>query len=281
MMRDQADSSQDLRVLESLSLDALDYETIRRYRTWWQNLRAVHAWSTLSDTEFLHKVGAIGRADGSTLHPTAAGVLMFGFEHEIVKEFPHYILDYQEHDNNDVRWTDRIVSNLGDWSGNVFDFYLRVASRITLDIRTPFKLEGITRVDDTPVHRSLIEALANALIHANYHERQGLVIHRRPRSVTIANPGSMRISLEDAVYGGISDPRNVTLMKLFGMVNVAERAGTGISSIFHVWQEQGWKIPILEERFSPDRTVLILEFVPEGDKEIERNDDEVFFSRYS
>jgi len=262
MMRDQADASQDLRVLEKLDLDAFDYECVRRYRTRWQNTRIEHAWANLTDTEYLHKIGAIGRAEDSTLHPTAAGILMFGFEYEIIKEFPHYFLDYQEHDNDTTRWTDRIVSNLGDWSGNIYDFYCRVANRITQDVKTPFKLDGITRIDDTPVHRSLIEALANALIHANYYDRLGLVIHRRPMSVTIANPGGMRISVDDAVFGGISDPRNVTLIKFFGMINVAERGGTGVSGIYHVWKEQGWKTPVLEEQFNPDRTTLSLDLSP-------------------
>jgi predicted HTH transcriptional regulator len=263
MMRDQADTSQDLRVLEQLKLDAFDYESVRRYRTRWQNTRTEHAWVNLSDTEYLHKIGAIGRAEDSTLHPTAAGILMFGYEYEIVKEFPNYFLDYQEHDNDTTRWTDRVISNLGDWSGNIFDFYCRIANRITQDVKTPFKLDGITRVDDTPVHRSLIEALVNALIHANYYDRQGLVIHRRLKNITIANPGGMRISVDDAVFGGISDPRNVTLLKLFGMINVAERGGTGVSGIYHVWKEEGWKTPILEEHFNPGRTILTLNLSPQ------------------
>ena len=259
MMRDQADVSQDLRVLEQLDLKAFDYESVRRFRTRWQYTRAEHAWAELSDTEYLRKIGAIGRAEDNTLHPTAAGVLMFGYEYEIVKEFPHYFLDYQEHDNDTMRWTDRIVSNLGDWSGNIYDFYSRVAIRITQDVKTPFKLNGITRVDDTPVHRALIEALANALIHANYYDPQGLVIHRRLNQITIANPGGMRISVDDAVFGGISDPRNVTLLKMFGMINVAERAGTGLSGIYHVWKTEGWKTPVLKEQFDPDRTILSLD----------------------
>ena len=221
MMRDQADASQDLRVLEQLDLYAFDYESVRRYRIRWQNTRAEHVWESLSDEEFLHKVGAIGRAEDGTLHPTAAGILMFGFEYEIVKEFPNYFLDYQEHDNSAIRWTDRIVSNLGDWSGNIFDFYYRVANRITQDAKTPFRLDGITRIDDTPVHKALREALANALIHSNYYDPRGLVIHRGLQRITIANPGGLRISVDDAVSGGISDPRNVTLLKLFGMINLA------------------------------------------------------------
>jgi predicted HTH transcriptional regulator len=190
---------------------------------------------------------------------------MFGFEYEIVKEFPNYFLDYQEHDNDSTRWTDRIVSNLGDWSGNIFDFYSRVANRITQDVKTPFALNGITRVDDTPIHKALREALANALIHANYYDRRGLVIHRSPQHITIANPGGLRISVDDAVFGGISDPRNVTLLKLFGMINFAERAGTGVSGIYAAWEKEGWKAPALEEQFNPDRTVLSLDLSPIGD----------------
>ena len=276
MMRDQADVSQDLRVLDHLELDAFDYDSVRRYRIRWQNTRTEHVWENISDDEFLHKVGAIGRSADGILHPTAAGILMFGFEYEIVKEFPNFFLDYQEHENDSTRWTDRIVSNLGDWSGNIFDFYCRVANRITHDVKTPFKLNGITRIDDTPVHRAIREALANSLIHSNYYERRGLVIHRYPGKVTIANPGGLRISVDDAVFGGISDPRNVTLLKLFGMINVAERAGTGISGIYATWENENWETPVLKEQFNPDRTVLSLTLSPQGgDKVAIKSGDKV------
>ena len=174
-------------------------------------------------------------------------------------------MDYQEHDDESIRWTDRVVSNLGDWSGNLFDFYFRVSNRITQEAKTPFKLEGMTRVDDTPVHKALREALANALIHANYYDRRGLVIHRRPQNITIANPGNLRISIHDAMIGGLSDPRNITLVKLFNLLSIGERAGSGIPSIYSVWKEQRWKEPVLEEHFNPDRTVLSLSLSPIGD----------------
>ena len=73
--------------------------------------------------DFLHRIGAMARDTDGKLRPTAAGLLMFGHEYEIVREFPHYFLDYQEHDRSsteDERWTDRIVSSSGDWSGNIF-----------------------------------------------------------------------------------------------------------------------------------------------------------------
>ena len=60
--------------------------------------------------------------------------------------------------------------------------------------------------------------------------------------------------------GGISDPRNKTLMKMFNMIGIGERAGSGVPDIFAVWESQGWKAPVVEEQYGPDRTILMLSF---------------------
>ena len=75
---------------------------------------------------------------------------MFGYKYEIVKEFPHYFLDYQERMDDTTRWTDRIVSTSGEWSGNIFDFYFRVYQRIAQDVKTPFKMENGERIEILP-----------------------------------------------------------------------------------------------------------------------------------
>lgn len=211
--------------------------------------------------DFLHRIGAMAHDTDGKLRPTAAGLLMFGHEYEIVREFPHYFLDYQEHDRSateDERWTDRFVSSSGDWSGNICDFYFRVYNRIAQDIKVPFKLEGTDRIDDTPLHKALREALANALIHADYYDRRGLVIQKWPDKIRIANPGAFRINVQEALVGGVSDPRNESLIKMFNLINVGERAGSGLPSIRTVWQEQGWQEPEIVESFNPDRTTLLL-----------------------
>ena len=211
--------------------------------------------------DFLHRIGAMAHDTDGKLRPTAAGLLMFGHEYEIVREFPHYFLDYQEHDRSateDERWTDRFVSSSGDWSGNICDFYFRVYNRIAQDIKVPFKLEGTDRIDDTPLHKALREALANALIHADYYDRRSLVIQKWPDKIRIANPGAFRINVQEALVGGVSDPRNESLIKVFNLINVGERAGSGLPSIRTVWQEQGWQEPEIVESFNPDRTTLLL-----------------------
>ena len=155
MMRDAAIKTQDMLVLENMELDAFDYDSVKRYRIRMKTYRPGHVWEELEDVEFLYKLGAVGRSSDGKMHPTAAGLLMFGYEYEIVKEFPTYFLDYQEQFDSNTRWTDRIVSSSGDWSGNVYDFYFRVYNKITQDIKVPFKLEGGDRIDDTPVHKAL------------------------------------------------------------------------------------------------------------------------------
>lgn len=263
MLRDAAVQTPDRKVLDKMEWSVLDTESIRRYRTRMKNLRPGHVWEDLEDEEFLYKLGAVGRGEDGTIHPTAAGLLMFGDEYEIVREFPNYFLDYREQMDETARWTDRIVSSSGEWSGNVYDFYFRVYNRIAQDIRTPFRVQDGSRVDDTPIHTALREALANCLVNADYYGRQGLVVVKKRDEITFSNPGGFRIELETAKSGGISDPRNATLIKMFNLVNIGERAGSGIPSIFAAWQKQGWPSPQIEESFEPERITLRLT-IPQG-----------------
>lgn len=122
MLRDAAVKSQDMLVLIHMGLDVFDYDSVRRYRIRMKTYRPGHVWEELEDSDFLYKLGALGRGNDGDMHPTAAGLLMFGYEYEIVREYPDYFLDYQEKFDNSNRWTDRIVSSPGDWSGNLYDF---------------------------------------------------------------------------------------------------------------------------------------------------------------
>ena len=185
---------------------------------------------------------------------------MFGNEYNIVRHFPEYFLDYREELDPTIRWSDRLQSSSGEWSGNVCDFYFRVYNKIIKDVKVPFKMSGGERVDDTPVHKALREALANCLINADYHGLRGVVIRKEPDKLILANPGYVRTGKKQMRLGGESDPRNKALMKMFNLINIGERAGSGVPNIFNVWADEGWEVPVIEERFAPDRTVLSLSF---------------------
>lgn len=120
---------------------------------------------------------------------------------------------------------------------------------------------GGERVDDTPVHKALREALANCLINADYYGVRGVVIRKEPDKIIFANPGYVRTGKKQMRLGGESDPRNKSLMKMFNLINIGERAGSGVPNIFNVWEDEGFIEPEIGERFDPDRTVLSLPFV--------------------
>ena len=144
--------------------------------------------------------------------------------------------------------------------------HFRVYNKIIKDIKVPFKMSGGERVNDTPVHKALREALANCLINADYHGLRGVVIRKEPDKLILANPGYMRIGTKQMRLGDESDLRNKVLMKMFNFINIGERAASGVPNIFNAWSDEGWEEPIIEERFDPDRTVLPLSFVKKAAK---------------
>ena len=129
-------------------------------------------------------------------------------------------------------------------------------------------MDGPYRVDDTPVHQAIREALANCLVNADYYGRQGLVIINKRKEITMSNPGIFRIEIDAAKSGGVSDPRNGAMLKLFNMIDVGERAGSGIPNIFRVWHDQRWSEPTFTQSFDPDRTALSLPLSKGDDKKV-------------
>lgn len=259
MLRDAASQSQDALILEDRSLSVFDFESIKRYRNRMAVIRPGHVWESLDNNDFLYKLGAIGRGSDGIMHPTVAGLLMFGLEYEIVKEFPNYFLDYREESDDRLRWTDRVFSSEGNWSGNLFDFYFLVYNKLSRDIKIPFKIDDGLIADDI-VGFALREALANCLVNADYYGRSGVVIVKNKQKITFSNPGYFRLDIETAKDGGVSDPRNTNLIKMFNLISIGERAGNGIPNIYAVWRKLGFASPSIEESFKPERTIFTLPF---------------------
>ena len=247
MLRDRTDEPQDAMVLEEFSTDCLDPGCISRYRVRLSDLHPRPAWQRSISCHFLPCVGAVARGEDGQYHPTAAGLLMFGKSRDIRREFPDYLLDYQELDaSGRLVW--QLTSRSEDWSGSLFDFYFLVYHRILY--RSNFDLSG--------VRSALGEALANCLIHADYRAKSGLVIRKEPDSIVITNPGSFRILISEAADGGKSDVRNVTLARMFSLIHIGSGKGSGIPGIHRAWEEQGWEKPSLTEQLGPARITLTL-----------------------
>ena len=129
-----------------------------------------------------------------------------------------------------------------------------------MDIEKPFEIDGITRVEDTPVHKAVREALANCIVNADFYLPRGLVILKECNKIVMQNPGSIRTGKKQMLHGGISYSRNKAIMKMFNMISIGERAGSGVPNIYSVWEDKGWEKPDVEEQYGPDRTILTLSF---------------------
>lgn len=242
-------------------LDVLNQDTIKGYRIIFEQLHSGHPWNALENDEFLMKLRAVAKNKNGTLSPTIAGLLFFGEAYHITEIFPNYFLDYREEcDDKAVRWLFRTHSNEGDWSGNIYDFFCKVRTRVDDDVAVPFanRRNGY-RVDRVDVHDALEEALANALAHANYYGRRGILVVKKGKKLSISNPGTIRVTKEEFYAGGNSDPRNPNILKMFGFVNVGERAGSGVDKIMTAWAEQNWKKPEYDFSERSDRVTLKLE----------------------
>lgn len=90
--------------------------------------------------------------------------------------------------------------------------------------------------------------------------------------LTLENPGYIRVGKKQIRLGGVSDPRNKGLMKMFNMIDIGERAGSGVPDIFNVWNDEGGESPEIIEEFNPDRTKLILSFEKRKKQAIKTND---------
>lgn len=77
--------------------------------------------------------------------------------------------------------------------------------------------------------------------------------------------------IAEAKKPGKSDPRNETMLKIFGFVNVGERAGSGLTTIFDGWREAGYAEPYYEVEYGPDRTILTLPLTPAKVKICQQN----------
>lgn len=266
MLRDQGEVSQDALILDDLSIMDINQDSLHRYRTLFNNLKPNHTWSQLNDEEFLLKIGAARRnQNDGKIHLTLGGLIFFGDFITITNELPNYFLDYREHLNEETRWTDRVCSSDGDWSGNIFDFYFKIFNRLTADAKKPFKLNAeLQRVEDTPIQRSLRECLANSLIHADYYGTRGIVIDKKPQEITFSNPGTFRIGIDEAIAGGISDARNGRIFNMFSLINVGERSGTGLCDVYKTWENNGFGKPEILETINPDRITITLQIKDDG-----------------
>lgn len=271
MLAEQTENSRDSRILKGFDIGDLNADSLRIYRQVFTNRQPDHPWNELEDREFLQRIGGWRKDRESGAEGiTAAGLLMLGNHTTIQEAFPNYMLDYQERPEakTERRWVDRITLD-GTWSGNLYDFYRKVYPKLTNSLKVPFELSEDQRVDDSPIHVAIREALCNVLVHADYSDRCSVLVVKRPDLFGFRNPGMMRIPVEFALMGGNADCRNRSLHQMFRYVGIGDQAGSGIPKIMQSWVKCHWRPPELSDTREPfDQTILRMRMVDLLPKEI-------------
>ena len=257
--------SADSRILDNYTMDDIDKPSLDQYRRLFDLAKPGHAWLALDDIPLLKKLGGykVDRQTGKEGF-TVAGLLMFGKTDSITDEtcVPHFFPDYRElgEEGSATRWIDRIYPD-GTWETNLFQFYRRVLPKLQEMLPIPFQLEGDTRIDETPAHVAVREALINTLVHADYSINASIVITRSKSKLVFSNPGCLLVSMQQFYDGGDSVCRNLALQKMFMMFGKAEKAGSGADKIISGWKDSNWSAPKLEEKNRPDKVVLTLPLI--------------------
>ena len=248
----------DGRILKNFSKDDLDPASIQQYRRRFEQWNPDHVWNALPEDQFLEKLNVF-RKDRKTgeYGLTYAGLLMFGTYSAIMDENPNFFPDYQEIQDPNDRWVNRICPD-GNWESNLFQFYSKVLPILQNFLPKPFVLEDNQRKTETPAHVAVREALSNMLVHADHTENATLNVYKYPNKMVFSNPGTMLISQKQFYKGGESICRNKYLQTMFTFLGSAEKAGSGADKIIHGWEKQNWKRPYIVERSRPNKVILTM-----------------------
>ena len=260
MIRDASDSGNDGGLLDGFTMDDIDMNTLNSYRIEYKLRNPDHVWNGLNDKEFLRNLGgyAVDRLNGKE-GLTTAGLLMFGKGLSIRERFDNIRMDYIDQSQlvGELRWTDRLTYD-GTWENNLYNFFKRVIPKLGQDIKKPFKLDGISRIDDTPVHIAIREAFVNLVIHSDYLTTGVLKIVKTDNGFIFSNPGSLKLPIPLIYEGGYSKARNPRIQTMFRMIGLGDNIGSGFPTILSTWTQESWRKPDLSENLESHQVELRL-----------------------
>ena len=298
MIRDANDSGNDGILIEHYNTDDIDSATLSAYRNRFRTANPDHIWNDYDDKDFLLNIGAYTK-DRNTGREglTLAGLLLFGKGLSIRERFDNIRMDYLDYTNleEESRWSDRLTYD-GRWENNLYNFFMRVQSKLISDIKRPFSLKGMEREDDSLLHKAIREALTNLIIHTDYMLTGVLKVEKYDNRFVFSNPGSLKIPVVDIYEGGHSKARNPHIQAIFRMIGFGENIGSGFPTILEACKKENWRRPLLSERpdlhlveltlsmislISSECETQLLEIYGDDYKEIEKEEQLILATTFS
>ena len=81
-----------------------------------------------------------------------------------------------------------------------------------------------------------------------------------PNKIVYVNAGLLMMPHNQIIQGGKSAPRNESILKMFNMVGIGERGGTGIPKILNAAKEVNYLTPTIEDNSQLMDTTLTIYF---------------------
>ena len=207
-------------ILEGRTIGDLDINTFHGYRNRFASWNLGHPLNTADDLEFLRQSGCISkdRRTGET-GLTAAGLLLFGKAEAIHEEFPDLVLKCED-------YTDSFCQDV-EVPQNLCGYYSKTVRVLTQGLKVPFRLDGITRVDESYMHAAVREALCNMIIHADYSQGGVLLAEKFENRYIFTNPGELRVPFELIREGSVVWSLNPQIAMMFRLIGICDSIGDG------------------------------------------------------
>ena len=242
------------------TLQDLDRAKLEKYLVRRKEARPNAAYWDLPFEQILKQQQIVVDVDG-ILHPTLAGLLMFGGYPQIfeLQLFIAYLQFYGTTTTEEAPSGERFLDNR-KFEGTLEEMVDSAVSYVMANMRKASLIRGVTR-QDIPEYPevALREAIVNALAHRDYsHFVRGSHVQVRMFAdrLEVENPGGLygRVTIDKLQEG--QSTRNRLLMHLMEDVHLVENRGSGIDAMVDAMQKMGLPAPVFEDR----RTAFLVTF---------------------
>ena len=238
-------------ILEATPED-LDRGKLDEYLAQQRKARPSASYWSLPFEQILSQLRIVIETD-STLHPTLAGLLMFGaypqrFEQQMAVVFLQF---YGTTTTEEAPSGERFLDNR-KFEGTIKEIIDSATAYVMAGMRKGSLIRGVTR-QDIPEYPevALREAIVNAVAHRDYsHFVRGSHIQVRMFAdrLEVENPGGL--------YGGVTidklqegqSTRNRLLVQLMEDMHLVENRGSGIDAMLDAMNKRGLPAPVFEDK---------------------------------
>jgi ATP-dependent DNA helicase RecG len=242
------------------TLPDLDRAKLEEYLARRKEARPNAPYWNLSFEQILKQLQIVAEVDG-VLHPTLAGLLMFGAYPQIfeLQLFIVYLQFYGTTTTEEAPSGERFLDNR-KFEGTIKEMIDDAVAYVMASMRKGSLIRGVTRQDIYEYPEvALREAIVNAVAHRDYSQfvrGSHIQVRMFADRLEVENPGGLygRVTIDKLQEG--QSTRNRLLMHLMEDIHLVENRGSGIDAMLDAMQNRGLPAPVFEDK----RTAFLVKF---------------------